>query len=177
MPNISVANKLVPALENGPVAGAENIAYSTTTEGSGYMEREVIDKSLKQKIDEIESYSEGVTVKQKISQIDSNVSQLNSDNIATAVTNATNAADRAENILGRQSDTLQDGTVYGVKNDIDASLNTINNLRSDIDTTMGLVRDLSTSFDPSAQIQVTSESNYNNLQNKDPNTVYLLYEG
>lgn len=137
-----------------------------------------------------------VTVKQKIDSISSNISTINDNidtSVSTSVSNAVAALDASQikytpQVPGAQQTNVGtylssiQGYVESADNakaSIDGlinSLDEINNASAAVNDLRALADDIKQGMDVNAQIVVLTQDTYNNLEQKQANTLYLCYD-
>ena len=142
------------------VADADQIAYSYKTENG----IEVIDKTVKDKLDEGEMFDQNTTLKEKV------VEMLDSEHYAQSYAeDAEDAADRAE---AAKQDIIN--TIEAKKQEVITQFNEQITKIQNIENAVNEFRD---SFDADRQFQIMSEKQYNSLlsKDKDAGTIYFLW--
>lgn len=158
MPNLILGDKLVPSSSNKVVAEAQNIAYSTKIENS----EEVIDVSIKDKIDEI---AEKADLIQDVNNIESQVEEI--QRIAQDINTIDTSFDRRVESAKEE--------ITAIVRDTASSIESINTKVNKIDS---LVNQIDRSFNTDAQFQVITQARYNELlanEQIDENTMYYIY--
>ena len=154
------------------VADADQIAYSYKTENG----IEVMDKTVKDKLDEGEMFDQNTTLREKV------VEMLDSEHYAQSYAeDAENAANRAEaakqDIINRQTaiNTTAVTTVNTIETKKQEVITQFNEQITKIQNIENAVNEFRDSFDADRQFQIMSEEYYNSLSNKDAGTIYFLW--
>lgn len=145
---IQVSQELTTNAYSGILARADKIAYSTSTDADG---DEIMQQSIKSKIDQIASELENIDNSESMEQIQNAVSQARSS--ATAAVNAQNAAQAAQQVIETTKDKL--------------------------DRVEDLAKTFSTGFDADATFSIVSTNEYNAVAaagRLNPNCIYFCYD-
>lgn len=182
---LNIMNPLNPTGTAGYVTEATRIAYSTktVTDGDG-VEQTVLDKSIKEKVDEIAStgtmYDDNTTLKEKVTEL------VNSQtSILDSATNATSAASQAQSTL---QEILQQKLLISeiaseqynrLNQDATTVANTYHEQIQQIANINNAINEFKASFEVDKDFVVMSQSEYDTLvanSQVDKGTIYFLYE-
>lgn len=153
------------------VADADQIAYSYKTENG----IEVMDKTVKDKLDEGEMFDQNTTLREKVLEM------LDSEHYAQSYAeDAEDAADRAEAaaINAESQKDLVDSIASEKVAALDAKANQVEaNYQSQIQQINDIhtaINEFKTSFEVDKDFAVVSQQEYNN-STKNPGTIYFIY--
>lgn len=205
MANQSISNPIKRSISGGHVATVDDIAYSTKTAGTGALAYEIIDVSLKQKIDEIiqnindNPESGGSSTSDKIeyqyetsagkitTTVENILNQLRTglEGITITQSDIQNASSYASSALS-SSQTAEQAKQY-ITQYIATKTTELNGLKTEtteyldevkgkVDNVNSIANQLMLAFDNEADIQIISQSAYDAMPIKKPNTFYFCYD-